>query len=821
MASSGSRVSSGRDLSSVPEVGDTLGAIARLGFDFLCMPIFHPRFGREFCDEPAQSRPGAHTRSDLLLSGRDWNTLIVGKLSHWIQADSEVKTIRKNSEAALVQELNFAAYLGLPAFMIPLRQENNANLARILLNHIHTGHHSSMFWISVPLMAAEDVRDDIIENEPINRKDDGSEDERTWQWWHSFRTLCDYNKRICLAIEIGADLPSEAVIDKWLGEPIKAAILPTSIFLTNKKGFPVLSKLHQRIIFRLFKLDAQFIFTGSNRHSDKEFRSYLQYLQYLSENRPAPNSYEVFAKGYEDYLQSPLQVSTTLCPIEIGADLPSEAVIDKWLGEPIKAAILPTSIFLTNKKGFPVLSKLHQRIIFRLFKLDAQFIFTGSNRHSDKEFRSYLQYLQYLSENRPAPNSYEVFAKGYEDYLQSPLQPLMDNLESQTYEVFEKDPIKYSQYQQAVYRCLLDRVPDEQKDTNTQVLMVLGAGRGPLVNASLRAAKQAERRIRVYAVEKNPNAVITLENWRFEEWGDQVTVVSCDMREWAAPEKADIIVSELLGSFGDNELSPECLDGAQHFLKADGVSIPCDYTSYLAPISSSKLYNEVRMCREKDRDPEAQFEMPYVVRLHNFHQLAEPQACFTFRHPNPDPVIDNNRYCSLRFNVQCNTVLHGFAGYFETNLYKDVTLNAPWNKAHKVTMLLVEWAKKGEGEAEEDRATRSTLELSLGTALSKEDAAIPLRDDAGEPCPGGIDVVRSTELRDTRIRPQTHSPGMFSWFPILFPLKQPVLLARESEVCVRFWRCNNGKKVWYEWAVTEPVCSAIHNPAGRSYTIGL
>ena len=52
-----------------------------------------------------------------------------------------------------------------------------------------------------------------------------------------------------------------------------------------------------------------------------------------------------------------------------------------------------------------------------------------------------------------------------------------------------------------------------------------------------------------------------------EEWGDRVTVVSCDMREWDAPEKADILVSELLGSFGDNELSPECLDGAQKFLK--------------------------------------------------------------------------------------------------------------------------------------------------------------------------------------------------------------------------------------------------------------
>jgi type II protein arginine methyltransferase len=71
-------------------------------------------------------------------------------------------------------------------------------------------------------------------------------------------------------------------------------------------------------------------------------------------------------------------------------------------------------------------------------------------------------------------------------------------------------------------------------------------------------------------------------------------VVATDMRVWAAPEKADILVSELLGSFGDNELSPECLDGAQAFLKEDtGISIPYEYTSYVAPISSSKLWNEV------------------------------------------------------------------------------------------------------------------------------------------------------------------------------------------------------------------------------------
>lgn len=50
----------------------------------------------------------------------------------------------------------------------------------------------------------------------------------------------------------------------------------------------------------------------------------------------------------------------------------------------------------------------------------------------------------------------ERFARGYEDYLQCPLQPLMDNLESGTYEVFEKDPIKYAQYQFAIQEAITD-----------------------------------------------------------------------------------------------------------------------------------------------------------------------------------------------------------------------------------------------------------------------------------------------------------------------------------------------------------------------------
>lgn len=42
-----------------------------------------------------------------------------------------------------------------------------------------------------------------------------------------------------------------------------------------------------------------------------------------------------------------------------------------------------------------------------------------------------------------------------------------------------------------------------------RVIMVVGAGRGPLVRASLTAGEESGRKVRVYAVEKNPNAVVT------------------------------------------------------------------------------------------------------------------------------------------------------------------------------------------------------------------------------------------------------------------------------------------------------------------------
>ena len=50
--------------------------------------------------------------------------------------------------------------------------------------------------------------------------------------------------------------------------------------------------------------------------------------------------------------------------------------------------------------------------------------------------------------------------------------------------------------------------------------------------------------------------------------------------------KGDILMSELLGSFGDNELSPECLIPTEKYLRPGGIYIPWAYTNHLVPLSS-------------------------------------------------------------------------------------------------------------------------------------------------------------------------------------------------------------------------------------------
>lgn len=94
-----------------------------------------------------------------------------------------------------------------------------------------------------------------------------------------FHSIANIEKKIGIALELTADLPDKEVLERWLGEPIRCAILPTTLFLTNKKGYPVLSKAHQAFVKCLYKLHVQFIISGPIRHS--HIKLYQQYLDHI------------------------------------------------------------------------------------------------------------------------------------------------------------------------------------------------------------------------------------------------------------------------------------------------------------------------------------------------------------------------------------------------------------------------------------------------------------------------------------------------------------------------------------------------------------
>jgi hypothetical protein len=192
------------------------------------------------------------------------------------------------------------------------------------------------------------------------------------------------------------------------------------------------------------------------------------------------------------------------------------------------------------------------------------------------------------------------------DVLQLPLQPLGDQLDGSVYATFEEDRGKYAQYHAAVKAYLEDCKRICQRKSNMGLdtcrvpvftVLLLGAGRGPLLTECLLAATDVDVAVHVIAVEKNPAAVQFLKtklrldpSWRqlVNMCGHNVSIICGDGRrlshssqihlvdttvmlsclislrealdEWLSSVRC--VVSELLGSAGDNELSPECIEAA-------------------------------------------------------------------------------------------------------------------------------------------------------------------------------------------------------------------------------------------------------------------
>ncbi|KAG5505796.1 hypothetical protein JKF63_05132 [Porcisia hertigi] len=445
----------------------------------------------------------------------------------------------------------------------------------------------------------------------------------------------------------------------------------------------------------------------------------------------------------------------------------------------------------------------------------------------DRTFFDQYPLLNYLYFKGVEEPTRDIFAP-FEGQLQLPLQPLSHHLSSGVYEVFERDARKYRQYREAVFHYVQDwytagagqqhaqqnktyfaqhgamqQVPIPSDDERTLHLVILGCGRGPLIDECLNAVSALGVRLRIFAIEKNrPAAAFTRMRWASDpEWlqlahtfGHTLEVIAADGRTIATASEngsltlpadfglCDLILSELLGSLGDNELSPECLEAfhaqLEDIQRRRGITpnphlvcIPEQYTTWVAPVMSATFNAAVMEAAAKGltvpppgcSDHHAALHHTLLVtNLSKAVTLAPPQPCWTFEH----------KYNGSR-----------------SNLYKrdcDEMERRPPDLLERSASLVFEAPPRG----------RCSGLVGYFSAVLYESATAPPTNIATAP------VVRTED--------------MYSWFPCVFAL-EPAQQAELHEVAqagsektptvairVQLDRRTSleKRKVWYEWSVT-------------------
>ncbi|KAI1349351.1 methyltransferase-like protein [Xylaria sp. FL0043] len=719
------------------------GHVLNSGFRFVTTPItnthFHERIVKlveeSLAQADSQQRHGSRidpivtplTTDDTTLFPEVYTSGFVGYASPWIDLCSPNHVIASISRQVLNLEVDYANFCGVRSIIISgPRQDSSqagsgrgiAQYARAINEALLIGSRVNLI-IHLPMYREPGLEEKVAQlstSKEVPEKVQSAEEIdifTTWDSWHVIRTACDYDARLFVALRIPRILPAKDLQMRWFSEPIQYLTYGPSTFQTNKAGHPSLGRPHQELIHTYMR---------------------LKHAPYF-----------------------------LLC--DVGPELHDDPAVEQ-------------TVDTSSASEFPTLA-------------DAATATQPSKRESRVQgHNAYLAYLRHLERQQEPYTGLELSTlTNFQDWLQSPLQPLSDNLESITYEVFEGDPVKYNQYELAIEEALKEW-SELKKPTSSPdgvVIAVAGSGRGPLVTRALRASETTGVPVKVWAVEKNPNAYVYLLRQNQTVWNGRVTVVKTDMRAWKGPVtsspenaavvhgKVDILVSELLGSFGDNELSPECLDGIQHVLAPEhGISIPSSYTAHVSPIATPRLFADIKSRQEQGGDANA-FDTPWVVRLFALDFVAARvpdhgrfQLAWEFEHPLPQSTMEtiaarrsggvvgggggsmaggvgandhNARECHLTFVCRSRGVVHGLAGYFEAVLY-----------ASQI-------------ERDED-GSRPMVELST----------LP-------------------EMIDRK------SKDMVSWFPIFFPLKQPLYFPSDSELEVTMWRQTDDAKVWYEWMV--------------------
>ncbi|HVR40061.1 MAG TPA: 50S ribosomal protein L11 methyltransferase [Thermoanaerobaculia bacterium] len=230
---------------------------------------------------------------------------------------------------------------------------------------------------------------------------------------------------------------------------------------------------------------------------------------------------------------------------------------------------------------------------------------------------------------------------------------------------FLDDDVRMARYREAI----------EQLVTPNDIVLDLGSGTGIL--AFLACAAGARK---VYAIEQQHIADLAAFLTRHLGMSDRITILHDKSFDLELPERANVLVTETMGTFGlDEGILGSIIDARKRLLTPDAKIIPQRLTLSLIPVDAPKLF-----ARYVDwwKQPRLGFDLApvhvfasntmYVTDVDASTYLATPADILSLDLATIDDanVIGETTFITTRAGT-----LHGFAGWFTATLAPNLTLS--------------------------------------------------------------------------------------------------------------------------------------------------
>ncbi|MBI3600285.1 MAG: methyltransferase domain-containing protein [Nitrospinae bacterium] len=224
------------------------------------------------------------------------------------------------------------------------------------------------------------------------------------------------------------------------------------------------------------------------------------------------------------------------------------------------------------------------------------------------------------------------------------------------------DRVRMESYRKAVFETV----------KKGDVVLDLGSGPGILSFFAVQAGAK-----KVYAVEKMAESINLARQVAVKNGFDSsVVFIHGNSKDIELPEKADVVVSETLGSFALEENTLEfTIDARSRFLKEGGKMVPQGVQLWLAPVSSPVVYKKMKFWQDVyniDFSPASE-EIAKKLLIEDIEPsflLSQPKC---FKDIDLTTVESSTIEGDIVFDFVKSGMLHGFGGWFRTFLTPSIS----------------------------------------------------------------------------------------------------------------------------------------------------